>query len=76
MQAGFVPNLLLYVLCLVMQSCLTLCDPMAVAHQAPLSTGILQAGMIEWVAMPSSGGSSQTRDRTQVSYTGARFFTI
>jgi len=76
MQAGFVPNFLLYVLCLVIQSCLTLCDPMAVAHQAPLSMGILQARMLEWVAMPSSRGSSQPRDRTQVSYIGGRFFTI
>ena len=32
--------------------------PWTVAHQAPLSMGILQ----EWVAMPSSRGSSQTRD--------------
>ena len=40
--------------------------------------GILQARILEWVAMPSSRGSSQPRDRTQVSYiscTGRRFFT-
>ena len=35
-----------------------------VAHQAPLSTGILQARILEWVAMLSSRGSSQPRDRT------------
>ena len=29
--------------------------------------GILQAGMLEWVAFPFSRGSSQPRDRTQVS---------
>ena len=29
-----------------------------VAHQAPLSMGILQARTLEWVAMPSSRGSS------------------
>ena len=29
-----------------------------VAHQAPLSIGILQARILEWVAMPSSRGSS------------------
>ena len=29
--------------------------------------GILQARIMEWVAMPSSGGSSQPRDRTHVS---------
>ena len=28
--------------------------PRTVAHQAPLSTGILQARILEWVAMPSS----------------------
>ena len=43
------------VLCLVAQLCLALCDPMDVAHQAPLSMGILQARILEWVAMPSSG---------------------
>jgi len=29
--------------------------------------GILQARILEWVAMPSSKGSSQSRDRTQAS---------
>ena len=33
------------------------------------------ARILEWVAMPSSGGSSQPRDRTQVSHTAGRFFT-
>ena len=36
------------------------------AHQAPL--WIVQARILEWVAMPSSKGSSQPRDQTQVSY--------
>ena len=35
--------------------------------QAPLSMGILQARILDWVAVPSSGGSSQPRDQTQVS---------
>ena len=52
------------VLCLVAQSCPTLCDPWTVAHQAPLSMGILQARILEWVAMPSSRGSSQPRNQT------------
>ena len=38
-----------------------------VAHLASLLMGILQARILEWVAMPSSRGSSQPRDRTQVS---------
>ena len=35
-----------------------------VARQAPLFMGILQARILEWVAMPSSRGSSRPRDRT------------
>ena len=35
----------------------------AVAPEAPLSLGILQARILEWVPMPSSRGSSQPRDR-------------
>ena len=44
------------------------------ARQAPLSIGILQARILEWVAMPSSRGSFQPRDQTQVSYIAGRFF--
>ena len=36
--------------------------PWTVARQAPLSRGIVQARILEWVAMPSSRGSSQPRD--------------
>ena len=36
---------------------------------------ILQAKILEWVAFPSSRGSSQPRDRTQVSRIAGRFFT-
>ena len=46
-----------------------------IAHQAPLSMGTLQA-ILEWVAMPSSRGSSQPRDQTQVSRNAGIFFTI
>ena len=62
-------------LCLVAQPCLTLCD-WTVAQQAPLSMGILQARVLEWVAMPSSRDYSQPRDQTQVSRIVSRFFTI
>ena len=48
-------------LCLVTQSCLTLVTLWMVARQAPLSMGILQARILEWVAMPCSRGSSQPR---------------
>ena len=35
--------------------------------------GILQARILEWVAIPFSGGSSQPRDQTQVSHIVGRF---
>ena len=38
------------------------------ARQAPLVHGILQARILEWVAMPSSGGSSQSRNQTHISH--------
>ena len=49
--------------------------PRTVAHQGPLSMGILQARILEWVAMSSSRGSSQPRDPTRVCCIGGRFFT-
>ena len=49
----------------VTQSCPTLCDSIdCTVH------GILQARILEWVAFPFSRGSSQARDRTQVSQSG------
>ena len=50
--------------------------PWTVAHQAPLSLGILQARILDGVVMPSSRGSYQARDQTQVSCIAGRFFTI
>ena len=47
-------------------SCPTLCDPMDYSPPTPLSVGILQARILEWVVMPSSRASSQPRDQTQV----------
>ena len=55
----------------VAQLCLTLCDPMDYTVH-----GILQARILEWVAIPFFWGSSQPRDRTQVSQIADRFFTI
>ena len=37
---------------------------------------ILHAGILEWVAIPFSRGSSQPRDQIQVSCIAGRFFTI
>ena len=50
--------------------------PWTVACQAPMSMGILQATILEWVAMPFSRESSQPRDQIQVSHIAGRFFTI
>ena len=50
--------------------------PWTVAHQAPLSMGILQARILEWVAMSSPRGSPQLRDQTQVSCIAGGYFTI
>ena len=47
-----------------------------VARLASLSMGILQARMLEWVAIPFSRGSSQFRDWTWVSSTEVRLFTV
>ena len=46
-----------------------------VAFQAPLVHGILQARILEWVALPPSRGSSQPRDWTPVSCIAGQFFT-
>ena len=61
---------------LVAQSCPTRCDPMDYSPPGSSVHGILQARILEWVAMPSSRGSSQARDWTQVSCIPGRFFTV
>ena len=50
-----------------LQSCLTLCDPMDCSPPSFSVHGILQARILEWVAMPSSRGSSRPRDGTLIS---------
>ena len=54
----------------VTQLCPTLCNPMACTVH-----GILQARILEWVAFPFFRGSSQPRDRNQVSCIAGTFFT-
>ena len=49
--------------------------PWTAPCQAPLSMGILQARILEWVAMPFSRGSSRPRDWTRLSCVAGRFFT-
>ena len=61
---------------LVAQWCLTLCDPMNCSLLGASVHGILQARVLEWVAIPFSRGSSQPRDWTQISHIAGRFFTF
>ena len=51
----------------VTQSCLTLCNPKDCSPLGSSAHGILQARILEWVAISSSRGSSLIRDRTWVS---------
>ena len=58
----------------VAQSCLTLCDPVDGSPPGSSVHGILQARILEWVAISFSRGSSQPRDRTRVfCFAGRRF---
>ena len=50
-----------------LQLCPTLCNPMDRSLPGSCVHGILQAGILEWFAMPSSRGSSQPRDRIHIS---------
>ena len=51
-----------------LQSCPTLCDPMDCNTSGSSVLGILQARVVEWVAIPSSRGSSWPSDQTRISY--------
>ena len=44
------------------QLCLTFCNPMDCSLPGSSVHGILQARILEWIATPSSRGSSQPRD--------------
>ena len=52
------------------------CDPMGYSLSGPSVHGILQARILEWVAIPFSRGSSWPRDWTQFSHITGRFFTV
>ena len=60
----------------VAQSCSTLCDPMDGSLPGSSVHGILQARILEWLAIPFSRRSSQLRDRIQVSRIACGFFTV
>ena len=58
------------------QSCPSLCHLMDCSLPGSSVHGILQARILEWIVMPFSRGSSQPRDRTQVSHITGGFFTV
>ena len=58
----------------VAQSCPTLCDPKDCSLPGSSLHGILQARVVEWVAISFSRGSSQLRDRTRISHIPGRCF--
>ena len=61
---------------LVAQLCLTLCDPTDCGPPGSSVRGILHATILEWIAIPFSRGSSQSRNRTWVSCIAGRFFSV
>ena len=61
---------------LVTQSCPTLCNPMDCSPPGSSVHGILQARILEWVAISFSRRSSQPGDQTLVSCIAGRFFTV
>ena len=61
------------ILLLVIQSCATVCESVDYSPPGSSIHGLLQARILEWVAIPFSRGSSQQRDQTQVSCIAGRF---
>ena len=60
----------------VAQLCPTLCNPVDCSPPGSSVHGILQARILEWVAISFSRGSSQPKNRTQVSCIGGRRFNL
>ena len=60
----------------VAQSCPTLCDHVDCNLLGFSVHGILQARILEWIAISFSRGSFRLRDRTQVSRLGGRCFNL
>ena len=58
------------------QLCPTLCNPMDCSLPGSSVHGILQARILEWVAISFSRGSSKPRDQTQVSCIAGRCFIL
>ena len=69
-------NYPMLLLLLAAQSCPTLCSPRDCRPPGSSVHGILQARILEWVAMSSSAESSRPRDRTQVSCTAGTLYCL
>ena len=63
-------------LCVNAQLCLTLCNPMNCSLPGSYIHGIVQARILEWVAISFSRRSSQPRNRTQVPHIAGRLLTV
>ena len=61
---------------LVTESYLTLCNPMDCRPPGSSVHGIVQARILEWIAISFSRGSSRPRYQTWVSRTAGRLFTV
>ena len=56
------------------QLCPTLCDPMDCISAGSSVHGILQARILEWIAMSHPRASSQPRDQSCISYMSCVYF--
>ena len=77
-QSSWQPWTLAYMHGKSLQSCPALCDPMDCSLPGSSVHGILQARILEWVAISFSRAPSWPRDQNRISYissTGSRFFT-
>ena len=59
----------------LLQSCLTLCNPVDCSPSGSSVLGILQARVLEWVVLPPSWKSSQPKDLTHSPVLAGGFFT-
>ena len=76
LSIAFVSHIIFDMVVLFAQSCLTLCNPIDCSLQGPSVHRILQARILEWVAISFSRESSWPRDWIWVSCIAGRFFTI
>ena len=69
-------SIILLYMCLVAQSCLTICDLVNCSPSGSSVHGILQARILEWVAISFSRKSSLSRDQTHVSCIAGGLFIL